>query len=473
MKAKEVPDKMAQEIVLLVDDEKQVTKFLHDIITREKLKSIVAHNGLEALRIAEAEDCAVAIVDLKMPGLSGIDTIRKLKENDPDIEIIVFTGYPSLDSSLAAIESRVFGYLPKPADRHVILGMVGRALERRRLVLENRKLLSMLRIERDQLRDQVTAAKRGIENRLESSNSLVGKSEGIRKVRHFVAQVAPTDLAVLILGESGTGKDVVARLIHENSGRKPNAFVKINCPAIPDSLLESELFGHEPGAFTGAQNSKPGRFRMASGGTVFLDEIGDLPIKLQAKLLQAIEDKCFTPLGGSETVKVDFRIIAATNAPIQDLIAEKRFRSDLFYRLDDFSIKLPPLRERKDDIPVLASHFCRRYGFQFKCPDIEIPPDSMAVLKKHDWPGNIRELESVIRRFVLEGGSGNCLELLQEDISSEAVCQKASDAVRKTEIAAILTALTETRWNRKKAAIKLGMSYSSLRRRIAKYDLTK
>ncbi len=463
--------KMDQEKILLIDDEEQVTEFLADIISREGLESRTANNGSDALEIAKAENCAVAIVDLTMPGLSGIDTIRRLKETDPDMEMIVFTGYPSLESSLAAIESRVFAYLSKPSDRHVILRMVERALERRRLIVENRELLSMLRVERDQLRNEVTAAKRGIERRLENSDSLVGKSESIRKVRHFVAQVAPTDLAVLILGESGTGKDVVARLIHESSGRDPNAFVKINCPAIPESLLESELFGHEPGAFTGAVNSKPGRFKLASGGTVFLDEIGDLPLRLQAKLLQSIEDKCFTPLGSAESLRVDFRIITATNAPIKTLIAEKKFRSDLFYRLDDYSIHLPPLRHRKEDIPLLADHFRGIYSTKFKCPDLEIPSDTLSILSQYKWPGNVRELESFIRRYVLEGGSGTCLELLKRSHSSNPDPGSAVEAVRKTEMDAILSSLNETQWNRRKAAELLGMSYSSLRRRISKYNL--
>ena len=471
MPKKNDPNKKFQEKVLIVDDEEQIANFLSQIMSRGGLDPIIALNGYDALKVVKQETCSAAIVDLKMPGLSGMETIRHLKEIDSDMEVIVFTGFPSLESSVAAIEQRVFGYLTKPSDRHVILRLVERALERRRLIVENRNLLSMLQAERDQLKIEVKAAKRGIERRLEASNSLVGKSAAIQKVRHFVAQVAPTDLAVLILGESGTGKDVVAHLIHESSGRDPNAFVKINCPAIPDSLLESELFGHEPGAFTGAENSKPGRFKLASGGTVFLDEIGDLPLRLQAKLLQAIEDKCFTPLGSTKSIKVDFRIIAATNAPINRLIAEKRFRSDLFYRLDDYSIHLPPLRERKEDILVLAKHFNGVYSKKFKRPQLEISPETLSILTKYQWPGNVRELESFVRRFVLEGGAEACLEGLNKNDTTTERPQKAADVIKKTEIDAILEALNENRWNRRKAADWLGMSYSSLRRRIAKYNL--
>lgn len=458
--------------ILVVDDEKRVYTFLAEIVSRAGLKVRTAASGLEALSIAESEQFSVAIVDLKMPGLSGIQTIERLKKLDPDIEIIVFTGYPSLESSLAAIENQVFAYISKPADRYVIQRMVERALERRRLVVENRVLVEQLRIERDKLHNEVVAAKRGIERRLEASDSLVGKSAALQKVRHFVAQVAPTDLAVLILGESGTGKDVVARLIHESSGRDPNAFVKINCPAIPENLLESELFGHEPGAFTGAETSKPGRFKMASGGTVFLDEIGDLPLKLQAKLMQAIEDKCFAPLGSTKTIKVDFRIIAATNAPIRKLIAEKRFRSDLFYRLDDYSIILPPLRDRQEDIPLLVKHFCRVYGEKFKRPDIHLPPDVLSTLFQQEWAGNVRELASFVRRFVLEGDMTNPLESLGLNFSHDTATGGTAEIVRNTEIDVILSALNKTKWNRRKASQLLGMSYSSLRRRIIKYNLT-
>ena len=410
-------------------------------------------------------------MDLKMPGLNGIETIQRLGEIDPDMEVIVFTGYPSFDSSLAAIEHHVFAYLSKPASRHVILRMVERALERRRLIVENRTLIEQLRIERNHLRDEVTAAKRGIEHNLEASTAFVGKSDGIRKVKHFMAQVAPTNLTVLILGESGTGKDVVARLIHESSGRNSNAFVKINCPAIPEALLESELFGHEPGAFTGAENRKPGRFKLASGGTVFLDEIGDLPLKLQAKLLQVVEDKCFTPLGSTETITVDFRIIAATNAPIKTLIAKKQFRSDLFYRLNEYSITIPALRRRNEDIPLLIRHFCNIYSKEFNRPGFEIQHEEMSLLVKRQWPGNVRELEAVLWRFTLDGDWLSMGETVEITPIHSHDPEPVVNVVRRAEEEAIITALNKTKWNRRKAADLLGMNYSSLIRRIAKYGL--
>jgi transcriptional regulator with GAF, ATPase, and Fis domain len=420
------------------------------------------------------------------------------------------------------MHENVFDYLRKPVDMKTLMVTVNRAVERRRLIIENRNLMRQLENERDGLRRQVEAAKRAIEQRFEASRSLVGRSEIIRQVRHFMAEVAPSDMTVLVLGESGTGKDVVARLIHEASGRDPNAFVKINCPAIPETLLESELFGHEPGAFTGAERRKPGRFELASKGTIFLDEIGDLPLSLQAKLLQVIEQKQFTRLGGSQTIHVDVRIIAATNASLTDMIRLGRFRADLFYRLNEYAIEIPPLRQRVEDIPLLVQHFLLMYSKKYNHPDLSISDEIMSLLLDYAWPGNIRELETVIRRFALDGSDGTIRKALRAPESpplgpapqpspfnfqfatppyippgrSASISngelertefqpptnhypgatapgrpKTASELIRETEIRTILSALNQAHWNQRKAAIILGMSYSSLRRRIDKYGL--
>jgi DNA-binding NtrC family response regulator len=380
-------------------------------------------------------------------------------------------GYPSLDSSIDAIHHHVFDYILKPSDRQTLVRAVAHAAERRRLVIENRELMRRLEIERDRLREEIISAKRVIERRLKESKSLLGNSETIRRVRYLVAQVAPSDLTVLILGETGTGKEVVARMIHESSGRDVNVFLKVNCPAIPETLLESELFGHEPGAFTGAETRKPGRFELAAGGTIFLDEIADLPIKLQAKLLQVIEHKRFTRLGGTETIKADVRIIAATNKPITSLVSKGGFRADLFYRLDEYAIDMPPLRNRREDIPLLANHFCKIYGERYNRPNIKISDKTLSLLVRHHWPGNVRELETFAKRFALDGDENALRESLDINSGSRPQFAEVTEAVRNTEVGAILTALTETKWNRKKAAQLLKISYSSLRRRIAKYDL--
>jgi DNA-binding NtrC family response regulator len=461
---------MARDRVLVVDDETDVCELLSEILTRVGFQVLTASDGSTALEMAKNDGCSVAIVDLSLPDLPGMKTIQHLKEIDSAIEVIVYTGYPSLESSLDAIQKQVFDYICKPSDIRTLQRAVQRAAERRQLVNANQELMRQLETERNRLKQEVTAAKRVIERRLEDSRLLVGKTEEIKQIRHFVAQVAPSDITVLILGESGTGKEVVARLIPESSGRDPNAFVKINCPAIPETLLESELFGHESGAFTGAERRKPGRFELASGGTILLDEIGDLPLTLQGKLLQAIEQRHFTRLGGNKTIEVDVRIIAATNAPIEKMVAEGRFRADVFYRLNEYSIEMPPLRRRREDIPLLAQHFLKLYGRKYGNDDLKISPGTMKFITQHQWPGNVRELESAIRRIALEGHENSVLESLNASEARTAPSAVA-DVVRDTEIQTILDALSQTRWNRRKAAQLLGMSYSSLRRRIDKYGL--
>ena len=461
---------MPRDTLLLVDDDKDVLQALSDSLSHSGFAVRIASNGTAALEIVKKDNCSVAIVDLNMPGMSGMETINRLKEVDPDMEVIIFTGNPSLESSLDAIHKQVFDYICKPADIGTLKRTVERAAERRRLILTNGELMRELEEERNRLKKEVIAAKRVIERRLEDSSLFVGRTAAIKQIRHFVAQVAPSDMTVLLLGESGTGKELVARLIHESSGRNSKALVKINCPAIPENLLESELFGHEPGAFTGAERRKPGRFELASGGTIFLDEIGELPLRLQGKLLQVIEQRNFTRLGGNETIEVDVRIVAATNAPIEKMVAEGRFRADVFYRLSGYSIEMPPLRGRSEDIPLLVNHFIKLYGKRYGHPDLKISPETMSRLIHYQWPGNVRELASAVRRIALEGHENSVLESMNNNSGIKA-SRMVSDVVRNTEIQAIFNALAEARWNRRKAARLLGMSYSSLRRRIGKYDL--
>jgi len=463
---------MPQISVLVIDDDTSLLKIISMMLENAGMKVSTAANGIQAIETAIQKTFDVAVVDLSLPDMSGTDAIERLKAIDPDMQTIILTGNPSLDSSVKAIQQQVFDYLIKPADKDKLIHAIQRAVDHRRLIVKNRELVSQLDAERNQLKDEVAAARKVIERQIEDSERLVGQSELIKRIRRFVAQIAPSDITVLILGESGTGKDVVARLIHEASGRDPNAFVKINCPAIPDTLLESELFGHEQGAFTGAERRKPGRFELASGGTVFLDEIADLPISLQGKLLQAIEHKSFTRLGGRETLTVDTRILAATNAPIEDLVDKGRFRSDIYYRLNEFAITMPPLRHRKEDIPLLAHHFCQKFGGRYGSPDLQVSSSTLSRYMDHDWPGNVRELESAVRRIALEGQdngshSPGSVGRIQDARRS------VSEVVQDTESQAILRALTETQWNRREATKMLKMSYSSLRRRIEKYGLKK
>jgi transcriptional regulator with PAS, ATPase and Fis domain len=289
-------------------------------------------------------------------------------------------------------------------------------------------------------------------------------------VRELALEVAPTDMTVLLRGESGVGKGMAVRLIHAASGCDQDKLIQINCTAIPDTLIESELFGHEAGAFTGAEKSKPGRFEFASGGTIFLDEIGEIPASLQVKLLNVIEQKEIYHLGGKRAIKVDARFVTATNAVLESMITTGKFRADLFYRLNEFVIQIPPLRERIEDLPILTEHFCRLYGEQFGRPYLSVPPDLMGLMMAYKWPGNVRELETVVRRYCLSGRRESILELIKPEEEKSTKASRAS-LLAQNEVQTILAVLTENRWNQRRAAQCLGISYSALRRRIEKYKL--
>lgn len=474
---------MPSERILIVDDDPRIRAVLQEMLTIHKFEVECACDGFKALDLAAKEDYPLAIVDLSMPGLSGTEAIRRLRAIRPRLEVIIHTGNPSVETSVEAIREQVFDYLCKPCDMSQMLHSVRKALEHRRLVLENQDLLQQLQAKRQELEQEVGAAKRAIEHSLRNSAGFLGESAAAEEIRHHVASVAPSNVSILLLGESGTGKDVIAQLIHQASGRDGKPFVKVNCPAIPESLLESELFGHEAGSFTGATKRKPGRFELASGGTLFLDEIGDLPFALQAKLLQSVEQKQFYSVGGKKPIHVDARIIAATNAHLSDMMAQGKFRADLFYRLNEYSIRVPPLRERKDDMLLLSDHFLSEFRKQFSCEGREFSPEDQAWLYRHDWPGNVRELQSVIRRFALTGR----LDLVQRTLGKKQwamgpnVFRIPSDSVSgqfrsggngNGEIAELTEALSDSQWNRRKTAKILGISYSTLRRRIAKYNLT-
>ncbi len=464
--------------ILVVDDEPLVRGTISALLERENFKAFACEAGEEALAKIQTVAVEAAIVDLNMPGMSGLELTRALKEKDPDIEIIILTGSATLESAIQAIHEQVFEYLCKPIEMAVLIRSLNRALERRHLVLENRELMRQLEMERNGLKKQVSAAKRALERQLTGSSVFVGESPQIADVRRFISEVAPDDITVLVRGESGTGKDVVARLIHEASDRKVTGeFHKINCPTLPETLLESELFGHEEGSFTGADRKKPGRFELADGGTVFLDEIGELPPSLQAKLLQVIEHKQFMRVGGSKTIHVDVRIVAATNAPLEAMIADGRFRADLYYRLNEYSINIPPLRERSGDIPLLAMHFFDRFKARSNAKDLNLNNAIMEILMRHKWPGNVRELEAVIRRYVLSGREETIYSALGNFTAPPAARPLEKSIVRSVntldemEAQTLLRVLTDVRWNQRRAAENLGISYSALRRRIAKHGL--
>ena len=369
--------------LLVIDDEEIMREILETLLTREGYDVRLASSGAEGLEYARALSFDAAVVDIMMPGLDGIATLDELKRMDEDLAVIMITAYASVESAIAAMKTGAFDYITKPFKNDEVLVVVRNALERRRLVHENRNL------------------RQNIQERYHKFANIIGRSPKMRQVFDLIIQAAPTRSTILIQGESGTGKELVARAIHTNSSRADRPFVTVNSGELPPDLLESTLFGHVAGAFTGAVQPKKGLFDLADRGSIFFDEIGNLPAGSQAKLLRVIQERDFVRLGGMETIKVDVRVIAATNLDLRQMMEEGRFREDLFYRLHVISIQLPPLRERKDDIPLLVQHLLAKHGDENGKRDLELAPEALDLLSEYDWPGNVRELENVIERAVV------------------------------------------------------------------------
>src|SRR5579871_114816 len=385
--------------ILVVDDEEIMREILETLLTREGYDVRLASSGAEGLELARALPFDAAIVDIMMPGLDGIATLDELKRIDEDLAVIIITAYGSIESAIAAMKSGAFDYVTKPFKNEEVLVVVRNAMERRRLVHENRNL------------------RQNIQERYHKFANIIGKSPRMRQVFDLIIQAAPSRSTILIQGESGTGKELVARAIHANSSRADRSFVTVNSGNLPPDLLESTLFGHVKGAFTGAVYPKKGLFDLADKGSIFFDEIGNVPLETQAKLLRVIQERDFMRLGGMETIKVDVRIIAATNVDLRRMTDEARFREDLFYRLHVISIQLPSLRERKDDIPLLVHHFLEKYGEENRKRDLELTPEALDLLTEYDWPGNVRELENVIERaVVLTSGPKIGVELIPDHV---------------------------------------------------------
>ena len=369
--------------ILVIDDEEIMREILDTLLTREGYEVRLASSGAEGLEIARALPIDVALVDIMMPGLDGIATLDELKRIDEDLAVIMITAYASIESAISAMKAGAFDYISKPFKNDEVLVVIRNAMERRRLVHENRAL------------------RQNIQERYHKFANIIGRSPRMRQVFDLIIQAAPSRSTILIQGESGTGKELVARAIHAHSSRADRAFVTVNSGNLPPDLLESTLFGHVKGAFTGAVYPKKGLFDLADKGSIFFDEIGNVPLETQAKLLRVIQEREFMRLGGMETIKVDVRIIAATNVDLRQMMEEGRFREDLFYRLHVISIQLPPLRDRKDDIPLLVSHFLVKYGEENRKGSLELMPDALDLLMEYDWAGNVRELENVIERAVV------------------------------------------------------------------------
>ncbi len=368
--------------ILIVEDKDSLRTMLRHALERQGHAVIEARDQAEAMKMLQQAQPALVLSDLRLPEGDGFGVLRASKEIDSDVPVIVMTAYGSIEDAVTAMKEGALDFLAKPVDPDHLLLLVSRALEQRRLVTENLLMKEEL------------AVRRG-------APQLVGDDPSLRKVFAALQRAASTDTTVLIEGESGTGKELFARSLHALSSRADAPFVAINCAAIPDTLLETELFGHEKGAFTGAVSRKPGKFEMAHRGTLFLDEIGDLPLALQAKILRALEERRFERVGGTALVTVDVRLVAATNRGLRAAVAARRFREDLFFRLSVFPITVPPLRERGNDIPLLARYFVDRFCRELKKKAIGLSPAALETLQAYHWPGNVRELQNCIERAVI------------------------------------------------------------------------
>ena len=442
--------------ILVVDDELIVRESLLHWFEEENYEVDTAESAEEALRKLKAGKFDVYLLDMKMPGMSGIELLEKIKEVDPDAIVILITAFASVQTAIKALKEGAYDYLTKPVDPDELNHILQNALKQKTLLQENIQL------------------KENIEEIIKPDN-LIGESEEIKKIYSLINTVAPTDTTVMIRGESGTGKDLVAKAIHINSRRRYFPIVTVNCGALAESILESELFGHEKGAFTGAHTKRKGKFEMADGGTIFLDEIGTISPKVQIELLRVIETKQFMRVGGNEQLKSDFRVIAATNEPLEELVKDGRFREDLYYRLNVFSIFIPPLRERNLDVPVLAYYFLQKLCAAMNKKITGISDEAMQILTTYNWPGNVRELENAIERAVVISKYDKItpedlpFQLYRDSVAKDDQV-KSLASMEKMHIQRVLK---ENGWNISRSADVLGIDRVTLYNKINKYGLQK
>jgi DNA-binding NtrC family response regulator len=438
--------------ILIVDDEPVVRDSLVHWFTEEGYDLDSASSANDALTKLAGREFDLVIADIRMPGMDGIELLEKIRGEQLDTGVIVMTGYASVETAIRALKQGAFDYITKPFDPDDLSVVVRNALEQHRLRRENRIL-------REQLSGETN-----------SMTELVGQSEAMRKVREQIETVAGVDSTVMVEGESGTGKELVARAIHRLSPRRFNPMVVVHCGALTETLIESELFGHEKGAFTGAQYRKKGKFEAAIGGTVFLDEIADISLKTQTDMLRVLQEREIVRVGGTQSIHVDFRVIAATNRNLSELVKEGRFRSDLFYRLNVFSIHLPPLRERHGDVPLLATFFLDKYSGQMNRKFTGFDRAAMDLLIAHIWPGNVRELENVVERAVVVGHE----PLVRvHDLAVARAAEGAGDLTLLTlEKQHIVRVLEDFAWNQTQAAKALGIDRVTLYHKIRRFGLT-
>ncbi|MBF0202560.1 MAG: sigma-54-dependent Fis family transcriptional regulator [Desulfamplus sp.] len=451
--------------VLIVDDEKNYPRILAEVIMEEGFSALTASSGLDAVETLKSQSVDIVLTDVMMPGMDGIELLEEIKKESPDMPVIVMTAHGSVEKAVEAMQKGAYTYLLKPFDNDTLIAHIGKAISIHNIVREN-----------SLLREAITSKYH--------FGNIVGKSPSMQELYSVIKKAAPTNATMLIEGESGTGKELAAKSIHYNSLRKNCPLISVNCTAFAETLLESELFGHEKGAFTGAASLKKGRFELAHGGTLFLDEIGEIPMTIQVKLLRVLQEKSIERVGGTASVKVDFRLIAATNKNLEEEVKKGNFREDLYYRLNVLKAVMPPLRERQEDIPALVSHFMEKYQAErHSSKELEgISPEAARLLFDYTWPGNVRELENVIERAVIlssgprimpsdlpakirDGGS-NKLEL--DGIPENAGLYETLAAVEKRMIqrAMSMSGNVQTR-----AAELLGIGKSGLNQKLKKYGI--
>lgn len=443
--------------ILVVDDEKSIRDSLSMILSDEGYEVNSAADGEEALKLINDENFDVIISDIKMPGVDGMELLSKASKVSPETFFIIMTAYASVNTAVEALRHGAFDYLIKPVEFDDLLIRVKRLLDYKQLSIEN-KMLKQRTIEEGDF------------------SHIIGKSEPMKKIFELIKQVAPTNSNVLISGKSGTGKELAAKAIHNNSLRRDQIFLPINCGAISENLIESELFGHKKGSFTGATEEKQGLFKVADGGTLFLDEIGDLPLNLQVKLLRAIEDRKFLPVGGTKAIETNVRIIAATNQNLYEKTKKGEFREDLFYRLNVVEIKLPSLNERKDDIPLLIDHFIEKYCNEMGKKVLGVDNETMKILMNHDWQGGVRELENVVERAIIFSNKDfitvdNLAEHIRGETDSHTYPDSLKDAIAGFEREHILSVIKKFDYNKEEAAKALKIGLSSLYRKMEELNI--
>ena len=440
--------------ILIVDDERVVRESLFHWFEEEGYTVDMAESGEDALRKFDKGKFDLFLLDMKMPGMSGLELLKKIKESDPDAIVILITAFASVPTAITALKDGAYDYVTKPVDPDELAHLVKKAVEQRELKIEN-----------EQLKEKI--------EEINKPDNLIGESQQMKRIFDLIQTVAHTDTTVMIRGESGTGKEIVAKAIHINSKRKYFPIVTVNCGALAETLLESELFGHEKGAFTGAHFKRKGKFEMADGGTIFLDEVGSVSPKMQIELLRVIETKQFSRVGGNQIIKSDFRVITATNEPLEDLVKAGKFREDLYYRLNVFSIIVPPLRERRQDVPLLAHFFLNRFSTSMNKPIKNISKEALDFLVKYDWPGNVRELENAIERAVVVGKENSIkVDDLPFHVSSNHFEDDSNGkSLSVIEKKHILKVLCENNWNISKSAHILEIDRVTLYNKINKYGL--